>query len=321
MEIRNIFKVVSYLGCFFTLLLGNNTAIAQEDKIDIEESAAVFLEAYSDDFQEEFFEGLKQKGIENYDKAINHFLKCKSKEPNNTVVSHELAKVYLLDKQYINAKNYALEALNNEPENMWYLNTLVKALQLQGNSLNNITKEVPYSNLKLRENLSYIYYKQTNYKEALTVLEELKRTDKTQVLYSKIKDALKKQESEITTVSYSTSNTITKTSNNRDNAPQSYKTRLQGLIRIEAYALVKQISKEALEQYPLQPYFYYAQGLALNQNKKYREALTTLEASLDYLIEDISLANKIYKEMANAYTGLHQTSRANMYLRKIKPGF
>ncbi|RKR14736.1 hypothetical protein CLV91_0815 [Maribacter vaceletii] len=320
MKIRNIFKVVSHLGCFFILLLGNNTAIAQEDKIDIEESAAVFLEDYSDDFQEQFFEGLKQKGIENYDKAINHFLKCKAKEPNNAVVSHELAKVYLLDKQYINAQNYAIEALNNKPENMWYLYTLVKALQLQGNTVSNITKEVPYSNLKLRENLSHIYYNQEKYKEALAVIEKLKRTDKTQVLYSKIKDALKKQESQISSVSYSTS-TITKTSNTRDNAAQSYKTRLQGLIRIEAYALVKQISKEALEQYPLQPYFYYAQGLALNQNKKYREALTILEASIDYLIDDISLANKIYKEMANAYTGLHQTSRANMYLRKIKPGF
>ncbi len=320
MIVRYILKFVLYLGSCL-ILLNINISFAQENTITQQESADLFLEAYSDDFQEEFFEGLKQKGIENYDKAINHFLKCKAKEPKNSVVSHELAKVYLLDKQYTNAQNYALEALNTEPDNIWYLQTLVNSLQKQGSTINTIRKELPYNNLQLRENLSRIYFKQENFNDALTVLEDLKRTDTTEVLYKKIKEALQKQKAETKTVSYTTSYSTSTISNPKNNAVQSYKSRLQGLIRIKAYALVNQISEEALEQYPLQPYFYYTHGLALNNSKKYREAIATLEVSLDYLIDDISLANKIYKEMANAYTGLNQISSANMYLRKIKPGF
>lgn len=305
------------------VLVMGNTLLAQEkeSEINIEESAAVFLEEYSDAFQEHFFEGLKQKGIENYDKAINHFLKCKGIDGESAVVSHELAKAYLLDKQYVNAQNYALEALNSQPENMWYLNTLVSALQRQGSNIGAVRKKLPYDNLQLRENLSRIYYNQKNYRGALAVLEEVERTDKVQDLYSKIEDSLKKQEAEKTTVSYSVSNTISRGSDNRDTGVQSYKSRLKGLIRIKANGVIKQVSKEAIEQYPLQPFFYYTQGLALNQTKNYRAAIEILEASLDYLLDDISLSNKIYKEMANAYTGLNQTSRANMYLRKIKPGF
>ncbi|WP_291871365.1 hypothetical protein [Maribacter sp.] len=317
MKIRNSIKRLLHLGCFLMLF----SVLAQEDKIHIEESAAVFLEEYSDEFQEQFFEGLKQKGIENYDKAIKHFLKCKAIDLKNNVVSHELAKVYLLNKEYINAQNYALEALNSEPENLWYLYTLVNAMQIQGGNLGSLTKSLPYANVQLRENLSKIYYTQKNYRGALAVLEEINKSEKLQGLYAKIEEALKKQEAEKTSFSYAASNTVSNTRTKTDNGMQAYKARLKGLISIKAYGIIKQVAKEAIEQYPLQPYFYYTQAHALNQTKRYKEAIAILEVSLDYLVDDIALANKIYKELANGYTGLNQTSRANMYLRKIKPGF
>jgi len=46
-----------------------------------------------------------------------------------------------------------------------------------------------------------------------------------------------------------------------------------------------------------------------------------LEAALDYLVDDISLSNKIYTALVDAYNGLNNSVMANMYLRKIKPGF
>ena len=307
-----------FIGCLFLVI----SLQAQEDKMPLEKSAAVFLEDYSDSFQEEFFEGLKQKGIENYDKAIVHFLNCKSIDPQSTVVTHQLAKVSLLNKEYVNAKNYALEALNSQPENLWYLHTLVQTHQKQGGSIANLIKSMPYENIVLRKNLSKIYYKQENYKASLAALEGIKNTKEIQRLYAKIAQALKKQEAE--KASFATgvkSHSAEKTRTKADQGVQGYTTRIKGLLSIESYATVKQVTKEAIEQYPLQPYFYYVQGLANNKTKNYRQALETLEQSLDYLIDDISLANKIYKEMANACTGLHQTSRANMYLRKIKSGF
>lgn len=51
---------MKWLACFsvFFWVLGNS--FAQE-----EESAELFLDEYTDEFQETFFEGLKQKGIQN----------------------------------------------------------------------------------------------------------------------------------------------------------------------------------------------------------------------------------------------------------------
>ncbi|NNK10272.1 MAG: hypothetical protein HKP08_02920, partial [Flavobacteriaceae bacterium] len=89
----------------------------------VEESAEISLEENTDEFQELFFEALKQKGIENYDKAINALLKCKEIDPQSHVVDHELAKTYQLNNQFALAQEYALLALNSQAENLWYLNT------------------------------------------------------------------------------------------------------------------------------------------------------------------------------------------------------
>ena len=112
------------IGLITALILGQFISIAQE-----EESAELYLEDYKDEFQEVFFEALKQKGIENYDKAINLFLDCKRLEPENTVVDYELAKVYLLENNYVSALEYSLESVVSEPENYWYLNMLIDILR------------------------------------------------------------------------------------------------------------------------------------------------------------------------------------------------
>jgi len=84
-----------YLTFVLMLLLTLQISYAQEqedDKLDVEESAEVFLEEYTDEFQEKFFEALKQKGIHNYDRAIDLLLECKELKPDNSAINHELAK-------------------------------------------------------------------------------------------------------------------------------------------------------------------------------------------------------------------------------------
>lgn len=68
------------------------------------------------------------------------------------------------------------------------------------------------------------------------------------------------------------------------------------------------------------PYFYYAYGMALNKNGKPGEALLMLESGLDYLVEDKELTISIYSELVTSYTMTGNTSKANMYLSKIKSG-
>src|SRR5690606_37841687 len=158
-----------YIG----LLLIPIFSYAQENDMEVADSAEVFLDEYSDDFQEVFFEALKQKGIENYDKAINLFLECKRLQADNAVVDHELAKAYLASKQLPLAQEYGTAALRSLPENYWVLNSLIAILELQGAGLDVVKHQVPYTNIKLRENLALIYYRQQNYESALSILNRM----------------------------------------------------------------------------------------------------------------------------------------------------
>lgn len=309
---RTLFLLGFILGTFVIPL---GLYAQEEDKIEVEESAEVFLEEYSDEFQENFFEALKQKGIQNYDKAVNFLLKCKQIQPDNIVVDHELAKAYLADKQGLFAQQYAVEAVVAEPENLWYLETLMSVLKNLNSSIESVESSIPIDNPKLKENLALIYYKDRNYKQALKILEGIKKSSFTEELTLKINDSIEKRSKN----TVSTSFTVTRS--NESSPLDGYKARIKGLIFANNTLMLQQISEEALENYPSQPYFYYANGLALNKKSKYREAIEVLESGLDYLVNDISLANKMYQQLGDAYNGINNSVKANMYLRKIKPGF
>lgn len=289
----------------------------EEQELDVEQSAEVFLEEYSDDFQENFFEALKQKGIENYDKAINLLLKCKQLDETNRVVDHELAKAYYEDNKFTLGEGYAIKALVSEPDNPWYLETLVNILEKQGNTIDAVAARIPYDNPKLKENLALTYFKKGRYENALKVLEEVRKSPFSEDLTTKINDSVEKRSAR----SKSTSFTVENSNAGAANPMQGYQLRIKGLIRTNSNTILLQVAEEALETYPSQPFFYYAQGYALNKTKKHREAIDVLEAGLDYLVNDIALANKFYTELADAYTATYNTVKANMYLSKIKPGF
>jgi len=289
--------------------------MAQDQEINIEDSAEVFLEEYSDAFQENFFEALKQKGIENYDKAINLLLECKLIDSISNVVDHELAKVYLLDEQYIVAQEYAIAALLSAPTNLWYLNTLVTSIQMQGSSLDQTNLNIPFENNKLKENLALIYYKQKNYQKALTVLTDIKKSAFTKDLSAKIKDSISKLEVNKSKEEAPVPNEI------KANPLEELKAQMAELMVQNKISELGARSEEAMENYPSQPYFYYINGYALNKSAKHKEAVGILEAALDYMLDDVPLLNKIYQELVDAHTALNNSSEANMYLRMIKPGF
>jgi tetratricopeptide (TPR) repeat protein len=311
---QNIFKLV-----FLIILLGHVFVLAQEKdlEIEVEDSAEVFLEEYSDEFEEAFFEGLKQKGIENYDRAINLFLECKKLDDENDVIDHELANAYFLDKNYNLASDYAVAALISEPENAWYLNTLVKILNKQGSSIEDLEMKIVTDNSKLQENLATIYFKKKKYESALVLVKKLKKTKALENLESNIISAIKERDKDVQVASYKSANTIS------DAATDviGYKERIEGLMQTNNHMLLKQVATDALENFPSQPFFYYAQGYAFTKTGKHKEAIEPLEAALDYIINDISMANKIYTTLAEAYNGINNSEKANMYLRKVKSGF
>ena len=278
-----------------------------------EQSAEVFLEEYTDEFQESFFEALKQKGIQNYDRAIDLFLECKNLDPLNSVVDYELGKAYFLDKLYIQAQEYAVKALLAEPTDFWYLESLVNILEKQGSSVDIIQRSIPFEDRKLQENLAVIYFKKKKYQDALKVLNGLGNSKFASDLSLKINDSLQKRNEKVTPA-------VTKDLPKEEDPVVQYKNRIEDLLGKSDYGQMEMVSKEALDSYPLQPYFYFAYGTALNRRFKSAKAVEVLESALDYLLDDDALANKIYKELSRAYTAIGNASKAQEYLNKVKPG-
>ncbi|WP_333599054.1 tetratricopeptide repeat protein [Flavobacterium sp.] len=72
-----------------------------------------------DGFQDYFYEAIKQKSIENYDKAIEALEKGKTIEPDNPVVYFELGKNYLAQKKYKEAYDNFEKTTQMDPKNRW----------------------------------------------------------------------------------------------------------------------------------------------------------------------------------------------------------
>ncbi|MGN7513508.1 MAG: tetratricopeptide repeat protein [Allomuricauda sp.] len=282
---------------------------AQEEQ----EGADVYLEEYTDEFQENFFEALKQKGIQNYDRAVDLFLKCKQLEPNNSVVDYELAKAYMLDKKYVQAQDYAIEALLSEPEDYWYLDNLLTILDKQGSPIESIKPRIPYDNKKLQQNMAVSLFKMKKYGEASKVLDDLENSQLKSELSRKIKDSLQKDKEPETTP-------IVQKEESSDDPVARLKDQMEQLIVASDFKKLLNDSQEALDSYPLQPFFYYAFGTALNNTGNPNKGIEVLESGLDYLLDDEGLKNKIYKQLSEGYTKIGNTQKANEYLNKINSG-
>lgn len=103
-------KIIFFFS--FGLLLCNSTILLAQT--EPEEVASV-----TDEFQNYFYESLKQKGIENYDKAITALEKCQELQPNDFVVNFELGKNYLFKKEYKKAYDSFQKATEIDPKNRW----------------------------------------------------------------------------------------------------------------------------------------------------------------------------------------------------------
>jgi tetratricopeptide (TPR) repeat protein len=283
--------------------------IAQEE----EESAAISMEDNIDVFQELFFEALKQKGIENYDRAIKALIKCKELAPDSDVVDYELAKSYLLDKQLVLAQEYAVNAIISKPENKWYLNTMVEIMERQSSGIEAIKDQIPFNTVALKENLASIYFEREKYDLALEILKQLGENSFSRDLNARILDSLESRNSPEEPLPQ-----IKEKVN--DDPFSSLINELNEHFNKGEFQLLEEKATEAMETYPAQPFFYCAKGAGLIGQKAYKEAITYLIMGLDLVFDDDELNNRFYRELVKAYRGLGDTTKANMYLSRIKNG-
>lgn len=128
-----------------------------------------------DKFQEHFFEALKQKGIENYDRAIISLQKCLRLDESEPVVHFELGKNYMQVRNYGAAADAFKKAIALDQDNEWYLDELYGAyvaLNDFDNALATVKELVKY-HPDYKEDLAIFYFENKKYKEALEILDEL----------------------------------------------------------------------------------------------------------------------------------------------------
>ena len=166
-----MYKKVLHTALFFALLGNAPISFAQTNPEDIA------LEA--DSFQEAYYEALKQKAIENYDKAIISLEKCLDKQPENDVINHELGKNYFFMKQYPAAEKYFTKATQLVPKNKWYWIDLYEVYYQTKNynqGIATLQRIIPLD-AKYKEDLLALYMYSRQYDKALLLINELDETD------------------------------------------------------------------------------------------------------------------------------------------------
>jgi tetratricopeptide (TPR) repeat protein len=156
------------LVILFIILLGNSTMVmAQTEPEDIAMA--------TDEYQDSFYESLKQKGIENYDKAIVSLEKCIKLKPNDAVAYFELGKNYLKLKDYQNAQNAFEKATQLDPKNKWYwLGIYDVSYETKNYSLaiETIQKIIPFDE-EYKDDLISLYMITNQYDQALLTINEM----------------------------------------------------------------------------------------------------------------------------------------------------
>ena len=128
-----------------------------------------------DEFQEYFFEALKQKGIENYDRAVEALHKCLNLDSKKPVIYFELGKNYNKLKNFGAAEEYLKKAIDMQPDNVWFLDELYDVYYQQddvNNAIKTIKQLVRY-HPDYKEDLAALYVREERYKQALDILDEL----------------------------------------------------------------------------------------------------------------------------------------------------
>lgn len=184
-----IFRII------FSVLLCNSMQIMAQI-----EPENVALE--TKEFENYFYESIKQKGIENYDKAIEALEKCQNLEPNSEVVYFELAKNYYFQKKYNLAYDNFEKVTQINPKNRWAwvgMYDVCYDTRDYNKAISIVEKLVEFKE-DYKEDLVSLYMNTQQYDKALTLINELNNrfgnTDKRDLYKAQIMQDAKYQGSE-----------------------------------------------------------------------------------------------------------------------------
>ena len=162
---------VSFLMFFFSLICFN--AVFSQDTFNNLPNED--LGNASDEFQEAFFEALKEKANGNHEKAIDFLKKCQEINESQSVVYFELGKNFKALKDYDLAEEYLKVAVKIEKTNEWYLDELYDVylkMKSTEQAIKVLKELLPFHN-DYKEDLVDLYIDVKKYSNALNLLNEL----------------------------------------------------------------------------------------------------------------------------------------------------
>jgi tetratricopeptide (TPR) repeat protein len=276
-----------YILIFVFLLCKAPFVMAQTEPEDVAEEKDEFIESY--------YESLIQKGIENYDKAIQSLEVCLKTQPENAVIHHELGKNYFYRKDYINAEKHFTKSAQIDPNNKWYLIDLYEVYYETKNynpALLILQKIIPLDK-NYKEDLVSLYMYTQQFDKALVLINELDEN----VGKSEFRDRYKQQ---ILMQSNHQSGTKSELENAIESNPENEENYLSLIYmysdnkqeekaRLVAEKLEKNIPKSAWAQVFLYKYH-------INENKG-EQAFKSLE----FVLKDDIIDKKIKFKMFNEF--------------------
>jgi tetratricopeptide (TPR) repeat protein len=174
-------KQLYFLSLLLGIFLSATTTFAQDENLPNDDSAQVNddLGAVTDAFQENFFEALKQKGIENYELALDALTLAERAANGNAenvaVVNFEKGKNLAALKRYDEAEASFNSVLRTQPQNI----DVQEALYDVYYETKDYEKAIPLVRVLIKKDEDYkedlvnLYNRTQQYDKALELLDEL----------------------------------------------------------------------------------------------------------------------------------------------------
>jgi predicted Zn-dependent protease len=300
------------LALFYFILFSIN--IFAQDSIPLKEDLTEEAELK---FQEFFFKALSEKAIGNYQQAIENLESCNQISTNDVSVFFEFSKNYLLLNNTLLAKEYIERSLAKDINNLWMLTHLVKIYQKDSNYKEaiKIQQKIVAINPKERDLLAKLLVNDKQYKKAISLMNTLEKENTLSSNLKKLKANLEKRKgASVKKENPSDLGSLI----NQFKTDKSYKVLKQILNQLSNNtADLLRFSEEGIALFPAQPFVYLVKGKTLNDLKKYKNALTTLQNGFDFVIDD-KMEVDFYTEIAKAFKGLGNSKEEKKYTQKAK---
>ena len=212
-------------------------------------------------------------------------------------------------KQFLEAEQYAIQALKIAPDNYWVLEHL-GTIYLASSNIKSaivIQEKIVEINPKGKEKLVFLYFQNNQLEKAKMLLAALEKENQlTPNLIQFRKQFFKKVVQKTAIKSENFQDLIAKFESDK-----SFET-LRKIVTLPTITNKQLLfySNKGLEFFPAQAFVYLMNAKALNQNNNYKKAIEQLSNGIDFVIDDKNLEADFYEELAISYGKLGNEKEA-----------